>query len=303
MSIKGRISLTGEPYNGANAIVVDGVAFDIGTRVIKWWEPDGYGQYETNRSVVKTEDLATGKVKTRVIQGKRYKKRKGGVAGVRQVFIHHSGADREDPGIMREVLHNQRGLSVQFAHEDDGRIYQFLDAVEAAKHAGKHNQISIGTECCLWPDARKRPNYYSAANRKRTGNLPHKKKTEVLQGMKKQVFCFTGPQVEAVCRWAAGLWVAAYALGENQRKGDYSVGLGSPVQLESMFRLPPRFPRNSKGQIPRKVFGRHLEHVGLIGHLQCSPRKWDPAGFPWEEAELRIRDLFWEFVGNYAKEV
>lgn len=298
MAIKKQISLTGQPFETDNCFILGQVAFDIGTRVIKWWEEDGFSQYPTNRSVVKTEDAATGKVKTRIIQGKRYYERRGGIDGIRQVFIHHSGADREDPAIMREVLHNQRGLSVQFAHEDDGRIYQFLDAAVAAKHGGKHNHISVGTECCLWPDARKRPNYYSAANRKRTGNLPHRVKEEVLQGMKMKVFCFPEKQVDAVCRWAAGIWYAVCTLGTRPREGSYNVGFNPAIPLEKMFTQPPRFPRTVKGEIPRKVFRRHLDHVGLIGHLQCSPRKWDPAGFPWEEAELKIRDYFWEFVSN-----
>lgn len=301
MAIRKRVSLTGEPFVTDNALIVDQVAFDIGTRVIKWWEDEGFSQYPTNRSVVKTEDMATGKVKTKVIQGKRYYERKKGVAGIRQVFIHHAGADRESPAIMRDVLHNQRGLSVQFATEDDGRIYQFLDAVKAAKHAGNHNQLSIGNECCLWPDARKRPNYYSAANRKRTGNLPHAVKEEVLQGSKMKVFCFPEPQVDAVCRWAAGLWFALLTLGNGMRLGSYKAGLGSPVPLEAMFTIAPRFPRNAKGEIPRKVYPKHLEHVGLIGHLQCSPRKWDPAGFPWEEAEAKVHEYFWTFVENSSK--
>ena len=295
MTIRERVSLTREPFNGDNAFVLDQVAFDIGTRVIKWWEPGGFGQYETNRVVLKEEDNDTGKVKTRIIQGKRYYERKNGVLGIRQVFIHHSGADRENPGVMRDVLHNQRGLSVQFAHEDDGRIYQFLDAVEAAKHAGKHNQISIGTECCLWPDARKRPNYYSEANRARTGNLPHAVKEEILQGMKMKVFCFPDEQVEAVCRWAAGLWVA---IGHLRWK---MLGRGDDMALT--FEHAPTFPRSGKGgrsaqTIPRQVYKKALEHVGLIGHLQCSKRKWDPAGFPWEKAEQRISELFYRFANE-----
>ena len=176
MAIRKRVSLTGDEFNADNALVLDGVAFDIGTRVIKWWEDDGFSQYQTNKVIVRKDDNRTGRQIKRVISGKRYSKRRKGVAGIRQILLHHSGADRDNPGVMREVLHNQRGLSVQFATEDDGRIYQFLDAVEVAWHAGKHNKISIGNECCLWPDYDRRPSYYSEANRKRTGNLQHEHK-------------------------------------------------------------------------------------------------------------------------------
>jgi len=299
MPVTKKIALAGGPFNADNALIIGEAAIDIGTRVIKWYEEDGFGQYEQNRVTVTTEDMKTGKVRTRVIQGKRYKSRPGGVAGIRQVLIHHSGADRADPAIMREVLHNQRGLSVQFAIEDDGRIYQFLNAAEMAFHAGKvHNKISVGAECCLWPDAAARPNYYSPANRKRTGNLPHKVETQVLQGMKKRVFCFPQPQVEATARWAAGIWLAVCMLG-GRRTGKYNVGFNPAVELAQMFKMAPKFPRNIKGEIPREVFGRHADHVGLIGHLQCSKRKWDPAGFPWEKFEERVGHLFWQFAEGW----
>jgi len=295
MTIRKRISLNGGAFDGANALVLDGVAFDIGTRVIKWWEPDGFGQYETNRVVRNVEDMRTGEVKKKIIAGRRYARRKKGIKGIRQILIHHSGADRETPAIMRDVLHNQRGLSVQFAHEDNGLIYQFLDAIEAARHAGNHNQLSIGTECCLFPDAGKRPNYYSPSNRKRTGNLPHKKRVEVIQGMRKEVFCFTDPQVDALARWAAGLWCGLLILGKG-RPPQHKGGVSADVP----FNIPPTFPRNSKGEIPRKVFKRALEYCGLLGHLHCSPRKWDPAGFPWEEFERLVDRYFWTFTRNYS---
>lgn len=260
-----RISLTGQPYNGDNALVINGVGIDIGTRVIKWWEPQGFSQYDEAISPVKK------------IRGKRYSHRVKGIDGIRQILIHHSGADRATPKIMRDVLHNQRGLSVQFAIEDDGRVYQFLDAIEAAWHAGTHNQISIGAECCLFPRVKDDPGYYSEVNRAKSGNLPHEIRTETLQGMKMQVFCMPDPQVEAVCKWAAGLWWAVCRHGTNRTFA------------------PPRFPREEQGEIPRKVYDDHLGHVGLIGHLQCTDDKIDPAGFPWEDAEAKVAEYFASF--------
>jgi len=274
-----RISLTGQPYNGDNALVINGVGVDIGTRVIKWWEPQGFSQYGEDRAEFK--DPKTGKV--HIIKGKRYDHREKGIDGVRQVFIHHSGADRATPKIMREVLHNQRGLSVQFAIEDNGVVYQFLDAIEAAQQAGTHNQISIGAECCLFPSVHDDPNYYSDANRAKSGNLPHEIRTETLQGMKMKVFCMPEPQAEAICRWAAGLWFAVCKLGTNRTFA------------------PPRFPRDEHGEIPRKVYDGHLEHVGLIGHLQCTDNKIDPAGFPWESAEVKVAEYFTSFCASCAE--
>jgi len=40
----------------------------------------------------------------------------------------------------------KRGLSVHFAIDNDGTIYQFLDMNHIAYHAGKHNSYSVGVE-------------------------------------------------------------------------------------------------------------------------------------------------------------
>lgn len=279
-----RIALTGGGFNMDNSFILDGLAIDIGTRVIKWNEKGGFNQYLTNKSVVTTEDRRTGKVSTKIIRGKRYRTRENGVGSVHQFFIHHSGGDGRNPSGMYETLHNQRGLSVQFAAEDDGRIYQFLDAVECAYHAGGHNGISIGVECCLCPDAEASPGYYSVANRAKTGNLPHAVREEVLQGVRRQVFVMPDQQIEALARLAAGCWVGML------------LKTGRPE-----FEVPPAFPRDARGEIPRAVVPGHADHVGLIGHLQCTDKKWDPAGFPWELFESRVLVLYHDMIVRVAK--
>jgi len=45
-----------------------------------------------------------------------------------------------------EVLHNARGLSAHFLIDLDGTIYQALDVVERARHAGRANDRSVGVE-------------------------------------------------------------------------------------------------------------------------------------------------------------
>ena len=274
------VQLVAGGFSRENAFVLEGAAFDIGTRVIKWDEKGGFNQYLTNRSEVKVEDRKTGKVTTKVIAGKRYKKRAEGVASITQFFVHHSGGDGRNPSGMYETLHNQRGLSVHFAVEDDGRIYQFLDAVECAYHAGGHNGFSIGVECALYPDADASPDYYSAANCAKRGNLPHAVREEVLQGVRRRVFVMPDQQVEALARLAAGCWC-----GLMLRTG------------KQEFERPPAFPRAGNA-IPRAVYAGHEKHVGLIGHLQCTDHKWDPAGFPWELFESRVAVLYQDMVAR-----
>jgi hypothetical protein len=274
----GGIALASDAFKRDDAFVLGGVAYDIGTRVIKWDEKGGFNQYLTNRSEVKVEDRKTGKVKTKVISGRRYSKRVmfgDPLKKIRQFFIHHSGGDGRNPSGMYETLQNQRGLSVHFAIEDDGRIYQFLDAIECAWHGGSHNGYSIGVESCLFPDAEAHSDYYSGPELAQRGNIPHTTTVETLQGVRRKVFCFTAPQVEALARLAAGCWV----------------GIGAYTA--------PVFPRVG-GAIPREVCPGNDKHVGLIGHLQCTDIKWDPAGFPWESFEARVGALFAEMKKRHG---
>lgn len=265
-------------FNVKNAIVVAGAKFDIGTRVFGWRE-SGFNGYTKKRVVVKREDRRTGEVKTRVIQGPRYKTRPGGLGDISQFFVHHSGGDGRDPANMYNTLYMNRGLSVHYAVEDDGRIYQFNDALDCCYHGGSHNRVSIGVECCLFPLVKNKPDYYSAARRKRLGNLPHRKQVERIHGVKLEVFCFTDPQVDALARLAAGNWLAVQAL-----RGDLARECNAP-----------EFPRTTKGTIPKTVYAKHKEHIGLIGHLQCTRNKIDPAGFPWEQFEDQVHAYYWEF--------
>ena len=282
-------NLTGGDFNLDESFVLDGMAVDIGTGVIKWDDPGGFDGYTRKRVVRKVEDRRTGKAKTKTISGPRFSQRKGGVPSIRQFFVHHSGGDGRNPSGMYETLYNTRKLSVHFAVEDDGRIYQFNDAADCCWHAGGHNQMSIGVECCLMPDRAKRPDYYSAARRKRTGNLLHKPGVDWIHGRRHQVFAFTVPQVAALARLAAGCWLA------TQRR----TILGGHVPYPGMERMePPRFPRTQRDEIFKTVYPAHLEHVGLIGHLQCTKRKWDPAGFPWEQFETLVAGHYEEFYAR-----
>lgn len=266
-----KISLTGEPFNDKNALVLNGVAYDVGTRVIRWDDAKGFDGYTTKTA--KYTDDKTGKTKT--IKGVRYNKGRK-LDQINQLFIHHSGGDRADPSVMYNVLWNQRALSVQFCVEDDGRIYQFLDGVDQAKHGGNHNPISIGFECCLFPFVKDSPHYYKTPPadgepwlKDERGNLPHETMVDTIHDQKIKVFCFTEPQTMALAKACAGLWV-----GLRHH--------GAPVAGW------PRFPRNEQGKIPRTVFSEHLKHKGLIGHLQCTKKKPDPAGFPWDDFEKMV---------------
>lgn len=274
------LNLSKGKFLAANAVAVNGVLVDIGVKVFRWDHKFGFDGYTTKRVVV--ENRKTGRDK--IIKGPRYSKRKGGIDAIKQFFLHHSGGDGKNPSGMYETLYNTRDLSVQFAAEDDGRIYQFNDVIDCCWHAGKHNGICFGVEACLYPFVKSNPQYYSAANRKRTGNLPHKTMIDTIHGRKIKVFCFTEPQLDALARLGAGVWVALRTMRTGKEEG-----------FDYYFNEPPFFPRTHDCEIPRDVVKDGKKHIGMIGHMQTKATKPDPAGFPWERFENMVEDYYYEF--------
>lgn len=271
---KYHVDLEGASFDADAAVTVSGSMFGIGVPVFRWDHPKGYNGYTTKRVEVK-DDSRRSSDGIRVIEGRRYRSRV--LDQIRQFVIHHTGGDGPNPRNMYETLWNQRGLSVQYAIEDDGRVWQFLDAGDLAWHAGTHNRISVGAECCLYPLVDQRPDYYSPERNKKTGNLPHDIVEDEIHGRKIRVFAFTDLQVESLSRVIAATWIGLHAATGHKA-----------------FVSPPRFPRRD-GEIPRTVVQNALSHIGMIGHLQCTRNKIDPAGFPWERCEARVCELFVEW--------
>jgi N-acetyl-anhydromuramyl-L-alanine amidase AmpD len=106
-----------------------------------------------------------------------------------------------------------------------------------------------------------------------------------------RVFAFTEPQIESLASLAAGVWCALFHL-VNGRVGSYR-----GISLDDYFAGPPLFPKE-EGRIPRTVYSDAINHVGMIGHLQCTKRKIDPAGFPWERFENMVTSKYYEFRSN-----
>lgn len=284
-----QVDLTGAGFRDDEAIRVFGTLYSIGVKVCRFDHPHGLNQYLTNTFEYEEESRKTGKVVTNITKGRRYSNRKKGIGNIRQIVHHHSGGDGPTPRQMYQTLHNYRGLSAHFAVEDGGgmiakvdpktleeleppdptMIWQFLDPRHQAWHAGKANPASIGIENALYPSFERNPDFYSPRGCLKRRNLPHNVVEEVVHGNLREVFCMTEPQLMATCKLTAGLWVALRLTNQE---------------------LPeiPLFPRNDRDEIPRTVATDPLAHAGLIGHLQLTRRKPDPAGFPWESFETQV---------------
>jgi len=264
--------------NPETSIVFFDELWDVGVRVVKWWEDGGYDGYSTKQAVVTEEDRKTGKVTTRIIKGKRYggsfARPRRALRDVTQFVVHHTGGYL--PGVCYNTLHNERKLSVQFILDDKGVIYQTLDAKEIAWQAGGQNRCSIGVECCLYPKAAENPEAYRAEKCKRLGLAPHEIGSCYIQSQSRKVFLMPETQVENLAFLLAGAWFAR----------NRSVGLGD---------RPPRFPSRyaGEGAPPDVNFSpSHLKHEGLVLHANISPRKWDAAGVDVKRLEARVAEIY-----------
>jgi len=263
-------------------IIIGGQPLEIGATVIRWDQDGGFNGYDTSKVTFKEEDRRTGKQVTKTIKGRRYKKtwKPRTVDNIKQFVIHHTGGFKADSCF--NTLHNRRGLSVQFILGDDGIIYQTLDAVELAWHAGKANKISTGVECVLYPDAGAKPGAYREERCKRLGLAPHKKIIQTIQGRDRKVFQMPDEQVKALAKLVAGVWVARYRF--------------QPARWSNWN--PPMFPTASSGEIPTRTIQDALSHEGMIMHYHLSKNKWDAAGIRMREFELTCGGYFRKFIQN-----
>jgi len=251
-------SLTDQPPKIENSILVNGVYYDVGIPINKTdFEPFQRRKRADRKAIDKIDKMV----------------------------IHHSGADRQDPTIMHQVLLD-RGLGVHFAGEDDGRFWQFNDCIDMCYHARGVNLASVGVELCLFPLYDENPEYYNENRRLKTGNLPHGVRYEYVHGQRYNVFKMPKPQWRALARVYAGVWLA---LGHQRSDG-----------FEGVFNVAPRFPRDKNMELPKKAIEFYSGHRGMVGHFHITEDKIGPLGFPWLPFENMVRGLYIEFRYNFT---
>jgi N-acetyl-anhydromuramyl-L-alanine amidase AmpD len=147
-------------------IVVCGQLFHTTAPVVLWMDPGGYDAYRTElRFAPLATDVPWAKTKEakdvpdapkgfsmrRGLSPELQERVRGGgwdlpsLQGVVDQFVIHYDVCGTSKRCFK-VLHDQRGLSVQFMLDVDGTIYQTLDLKEGAWHATKANPRSVGIE-------------------------------------------------------------------------------------------------------------------------------------------------------------
>ncbi len=238
-----------------SSIIIAGKAYDIGHPVRTYNDEGGFSAYLPHNSrdisvvhpthPAKHMERARFRYRNRRCMGRdRSLSRLQAVC--RQIVVHLDGCP--DAKACFEVLHNQRGLSAHFLCDNDGTVYQTLDPLECAFHAGVVNEISVGIELQNRGDAGRSPNYY--AKRK----LP--------------------PRDTVTCR-VHGHQILAYDFSKAQYEGMIKLCR----VLASVLRIPLTSPRASNGELLWTVMGGVRRFTGVVGHYHLTKNKWDPGPF------------------------
>jgi N-acetyl-anhydromuramyl-L-alanine amidase AmpD len=291
-------------------IVVCGQLYHTTTPVVLWMDPGGYDAYRVERRFApfdksgwddsKSEALRSpnrfGMRRDSSLTPEQIERIRGGgwdlpllQSVVDQFVIHYDVA-----GTSRrcfEVLHDQRGLSVQFMLDLDGTIYQTLDLKERAWHATIANTRSIGIEIAnvgAYPEnqlgALDRWYQREPGGRVRLANpdlaslrnhldplRPAREEliTGTVQGQSLRQYDLTAPQYEALIRLTATLC--------------------------TIFpRIRCDYPRDASGHlIPEKLSDPELKrYQGVLGHYHIQTNKTDPGpAFQWDKVIEGARTL------------
>lgn len=309
---------TGFQVRYGDEIVVAGRFYRIGAPVVTWMDPGGYDAYRVERRFTPWEEshwapttraIADGKSQLNADSPARYNLRYNRTAKERytpaeleqirgggwdlellqkhvdQFVIHYDvcGTSRQ----CFRVLHDLRGLSVQFMLDIDGTIYQTLDVKERAWHAGKANDRSIGIEIA---------NMGSYSLRESIAPLAEWYKKDAAGQTYIQIPARLGGESAVrtqgvTFRPARNDMVVGQINGVTQRMYDLT-----PQQYDSLIKLTAALcdifpemkldaPRDENGQVTQNTLTdeQFASFKGVLGHFHVTRDKSDPGvAFQWD---------------------
>ncbi|MDR3620801.1 MAG: N-acetylmuramoyl-L-alanine amidase [Paludisphaera borealis] len=285
-------------------IVVCGQLFHTTAPVVLWIDPGGYDAYRVDRRFVPPDQAGWEESQKAGLKSPvRFGLRKHNVAPSLLESVHEKGwtlpqlqevVDQfvlhfDARGTSREcfqVLHDQRGLSVQFMLDLDGTIYQTMDLKEAAWHATKANSRSVGIEIAnigAYPVGRPNPlsKWYAKGPDGHTRVTPPGGLAQAR---------LHNPQ--ASLRPSKDEPVVGVVQGGKLEQYDFT-----PEQYDSLIKLTATlshvFPK-IKLQAPRDASGQVVNHTlppeeynryqGVLGHFHVQNNKTDPGpALQWDK--------------------
>ena len=282
-------------------IVICGQLFHTTAPVKLWTDPGGYDAYRLDHRFGPVAEPPRGQDDESPKPLRRFGQRGVGLTPEQAEQVRGGGWDlpllreKVDQFVIHfdvcgsskrcfEVLHDRRGLSVQFMLDVDGTIYQTLDLKEGAWHATKANGRSIGIEIANVGTFKDRTKglaatwYAQGPDGKTRLTLPDPKLVPTLAAGE-------------VLRPIRDEPVTGIIQGEEYSQYDLT-----PQQYDSLTKLTatlcktfPKircdYPRDDKGQlIPKKLPDDEYDRYrGILGHYHVQLNKNDPGpAFQWD---------------------
>lgn len=293
-------------------IVVAGRFFHAGTPVVLWMDPGGYDAYRCRRhfeprlimpdkpaAPTDPNRYGTRRNLPREVE-QRVSRRGWSLDEVRRVvdqFVIHYDACGTSARCFR-VLHDLRGLSVQFMLDIDGTIYQTLDLKERAWHAGTANDRSIGVEIAhigAYGDMKTLEEWYA----RDLFGWPYIRIPARIEERHVRTPWFVGrpARPEVITGVINGRDLMQYDFTCEQ----YDALAKLVATLNRVFpRLRIEVPRNGEGGVRTDVLSDKelAEWSGLLGHWHVTRAKVDPGpAFDWDgliAGARRERGLAWQ---------
>ncbi len=318
-----RYGAPGEPQPRAgDEIMVAGQLFHTGAPVVLWFDEGGYDAYRAHRHFEPDEWAPSNPVSDSPV---RFGNRTTADPEL-QARVDEEGwtlenlQERVDQFVIHydvcgtssrcfEVLHDLRGLSVQFMLDVDGTIYQTLDCRERAWHAGKANSRSVGIEIA---------NIGAYRPQDKAGAVGHARAHETLQrwyainddgwpyltipeppglrGIRDLDFDRRSARKDLICDQIHTRDLCQYDLTDAQ----YESLIKLTAALTRVFpKLKNDYPREEDGSVAMRELTdeEYLAFGGLIAHWHLTDNKIDPGpAFDWDRVVNGVKrehDLAW----------
>jgi N-acetyl-anhydromuramyl-L-alanine amidase AmpD len=192
-----------------------------------------------------------------------------------------------------KVLHDLRGLSVQFMIDVDGTIYQTMDIADTAWHASQVNWRSVGVELANigsyeLTDERGLETLEDWYPADEYGSYIDFPKSLGDTGVRKPGFVARPARDERIVGPMQGKLRAQYDFTPEQY--DSLVRL-SAVLCKTLPRIKPDAPRDDSGRVltSRMTEEHEARFRGIVGHHHVSEQKQDPGpAFDWEVFLARL---------------
>jgi N-acetyl-anhydromuramyl-L-alanine amidase AmpD len=295
-------------------IVVAGQFVHTGTRVVLWMDPHGYDAYRVDRrfSPMDKSDWESSQAEVRGLSGPaRYNMRTSGLTNddiervrgggwdlptlqrvVDQFVIHFdvAGTSRQ----CFKVLHDMRGLSVQFMLDLDGTLYQTLDLKERAWHATTSNSRSVGIEIAnmgAYPVNGKNPFaewYAKEPNGQVRITIPAEYGDG---GILTKNFVGHPARPEPITGMVQGKQLVQYDFTPQQYQALIKL---TATLSKALPKITCDYPKDAAGNLIRKKLpAPELKaYQGVLGHYHIQTDKVDPGpAFQWEYVIGQARKL------------